>query len=703
MKACCRFRKEADVLKYVKYVITLFILSVVAACTGLICQLHVTTIPYPDYVEIHIHEEDSAGEILNSIKEAVYSSGASAFIYTLDNDKFETNFYGTAYCTDSAARKFVEDKCLMKEGTYKSVFLSDTVIEIKDIEEYPLSDGYVKVYYIGGDAEKTAFVSAAEKSMDVADKWENKDSNPISSEPFALQLVIWLFAIAIIGAVCLYEVSFMKGEAAVKYILGEKPFVIYLKKVVTDTLVFSVVGVLTFGVSSIFTSSLFSIKITLIMFALLVIANALFLLPLLRVDLHRGFASAYSSPALLSASYVLKLITCVLTIMVTAVSFGIISQTTDLRQQENIYKKYSNYSFLDVSIDTDKLLPMNSTGDEATKVSDDLWYDRDVFMYRLTQELFKEGKVLVQASIGNLGPGGQYDAVVCNRYAKENLIESIPELKNVNLDEETVYIITPEFAGYKEEVTYFFSPSLNGMNGYLFAHDFKPEIITYKSDIEFFAFYDNYTGGGKICKNPVICFSNIDESKQSVDCVDTDYVNNVNSRDGFISPLYGSLTIYEVSAEEVLDFARRDGYKLDPEFIKIDNVYETFLSINAKTVKVLSLACIILVMMLLLETCMISIVIKMEYTIHAKELAIKKVLGYGIFQRNLKIFAITFGVIGVGLTAALILNGFLKLANPVLIILGCLLLAAIETLIIIYNILKIEKSRIVKILKGGSL
>lgn len=691
-------------MKYVKYAVTLLVLSVVAACTGLICQLHFMESPLTNSVQVYVADDESSEKFFSNIEKATSSSGAVAFIYILNADNFENNYSFVAYCADSKARDFLKNECLIKSGEYKSVFLSDTIVEIKNLEDYPLREGYIEINYAGSAAEEDAFVEAVNNTLNVTDRSIGEVTSYVSNDVIVLQILVWIIAIAIIGAAGLYEISFKKGETAVKYTLGEKTSVIYLKKVIADTLMFVALGALAFGVSSIFTSSLFSLKITLIMFAVLVAANALCLLPILRVQLSKGFASAYSSSGVLSISYVLKFVTCVLTVMATAFSFGIITQTEDLRNVENYYKKFSDYSFMTVTVDKTKIPPI--TEESSVDYMSELWYDIYVFKYRLTQELFSQGKVVLQAWIGDTecADGKERGKLFFNRNSREELIEAIPELENVKMNEETMYLIIPEYENYEKDMDSFkqsFAPELNGGSGYMFAHNYEIKVITYKDEVDVFAFNTPENGGGGLYKNPVVCFSNIDESKGTISCVETDYSKNVGS--SIFNEYIADLAVYNVSEEEVLEFAAHDGYDLNPDKLQLSNVYDTFLTTNVKTMQALLLAYVILVIMLLLETCMISVVIRMEYTIHAKELAIKKVLGYSIFQRNRKIFVITFGVIGVGLAAALILNGFLELANPALIILGCLLLAAIEAAVILFNIVRIEKSQIVKILKGGSL
>ena len=56
-----------------------------------------------------------------------------------------------------------------------------------------------------------------------------------------------------------------------------------------------------------------------------------------------------------------------------------------------------------------------------------------------------------------------------------------------------------------------------------------------------------------------------------------------------------------------------------------------------------------------------------------------------------------------GLAAALMMSLLLELASPLAIIAGCALLAAAESAVILWNIIKTEKAQLVKILKGGSL
>ena len=104
-----------------------------------------------------------------------------------------------------------------------------------------------------------------------------------------------------------------------------------------------------------------------------------------------------------------------------------------------------------------------------------------------------------------------------------------------------------------------------------------------------------------------------------------------------------------------------------------------------------------------METALISTVIRLDYSVNAKELAIKKVLGYSVFEKNRKIFAITIGVMLLGMIASVVISSVYKIANPFTVAAGCGILSAAEIVIILMNIIKTEKAQLVKILKGGSL
>ena len=105
--------------------------------------------------------------------------------------------------------------------------------------------------------------------------------------------------------------------------------------------------------------------------------------------------------------------------------------------------------------------------------------------------------------------------------------------------------------------------------------------------------------------------------------------------------------------------------------------------------------------LILLEIALISSVIRMEYNINSIELALKKVHGYSLFERNkrLLISTIISGIIGT--LVAFVLSALLDLNVSRLEIILCSgVLVAAEIIVILIKSALVEKQSLTLILKG---
>ena len=105
-----------------------------------------------------------------------------------------------------------------------------------------------------------------------------------------------------------------------------------------------------------------------------------------------------------------------------------------------------------------------------------------------------------------------------------------------------------------------------------------------------------------------------------------------------------------------------------------------------------------------MEAVLIQTVVRLEYSIRAKELAVKKILGYSILEKNKKILLTTLLVIAVGFLGAVAACIALHITVAIgFLLLGGLLLSLLEVCVVVHNIVRTEKTEVVKILKGDSL
>lgn len=102
--------------------------------------------------------------------------------------------------------------------------------------------------------------------------------------------------------------------------------------------------------------------------------------------------------------------------------------------------------------------------------------------------------------------------------------------------------------------------------------------------------------------------------------------------------------------------------------------------------------------------CLINIaIVRMEFQVNAIQLAIQKILGYSVWQRNRKMIGITLAIYVISVLAGIVLAWWYPLPKIAFLLLGNGILFVLDLITILFFIWRQEKLQLVKILKGGSL
>ncbi len=682
-------------MKFIKYLITLIALLAVAVCTGEFYQVHVYEAGGGDFVSFFLDVNTDLEKFYEDVQNTADANNVSAVCENVNSAGENSDSKITFYFSDMDFAEEYADNFKIKEGYSKSLFLSGTTVMFEEITKCP-QDGDVYIELIGNKNSEQAFVDSMGEKYDVNMQFlKGERAGYFSSEAFIIQIVLWVIACAVIAVLALYESMMVQKETAVRCSLGENPFKIYIKKVLTDSAVLVLLFSASFLFSSFFTNSLFAFGVSASLFGALLLVNAIALFPIFKVKIDRAFSGAAGSLSMLSASYTLKLITCVLTVLVAAMTIGSVSEVMKIKKQGDFFEQYKDYSYI-------QMLPKSDSLNAKTPTA--------TVKYRLQKEFF--ANTLLQTHYTNLlglSDGMERELILCNKNAKENLLKAIPGLTEEKISEEKMYVITPNYQGYEND-TEFAQPDLTGTQGYFFCHEYEVETVPYESDVYLTA--TNGTAdkiGCEVYKNPIILFSNLDESELSIPndagtFKGIDEETGVEIWDGGLdSPYYDQFLMFKVTDSEIQEFLDKYNLELSGGTCSKVNVYENFEAEHDRAEKMMGIFLVLFLVLFLLETALISTVIRLDYSVNAKELAIKKVLGYSVFEKNRKIFAITIGVMALGIITSVVISSVYKIANPFTVAVGCGVLSAAEIIIIVLNIIKTEKAQLVKILKGGSL
>lgn len=155
----------------------------------------------------------------------------------------------------------------------------------------------------------------------------------------------------------------------------------------------------------------------------------------------------------------------------------------------------------------------------------------------------------------------------------------------------------------------------------------------------------------------------------------------------------------KVPDSKYLKFIKK--HNLEDQIANKINVWSWYKSEKTKWMRSSKLSAVLALLIFILELFYIFNIVRMEYRVNAVEHALGKVLGYSLYQRNRKVFSVVIVASVLGTLFALLLNKFLNMdENICSLLIGGGILLALEIVILISNIIRMERRRITNILKG---
>lgn len=690
-------------MKGFKYIISLLLFCMIAVCVGEFYQVHISS--EASFTNFFILAPISAEDRQSCYRDLLQTADENNVCICFSDMENDANFAKTditIYASDMRISEYMNEVYGIREGTSKSIFLSQGRVQFKNLrqeENFQTLSAFIgrtmNFGIIGTPEDTQSFLRAVENRYRLERSAAgNPDWNFYTSLTFYVQLVLWLIAYAILFTVSLYDVKLMQKEWAVRCSLGERKGVLFLKKSVFDSLFFIVSFFAVFLIASRFTESLFFFPLSVLFFIGFLLINTLSVALIFTVDIKKAFGGNVASKSVLSASYMLKILTSILLVIILGVGIGQFSKLLTLKQQDKVLQNYKDYFFID-GMSYEDTIDMRDT--------------RTAMLYKLQKEYFSQS-ALQSTYIGDcqLHDGKVHQGVVCSKNAEAYLREIIPELQEKPLGEK-MYVLTPQYAGCENDypnLREWAQPNLNGDKGYVFCHDYDVEFIPYTQDVSMVVFDSNEASRTLTLKNPVIFFSGLEESNLHI----ADIIGTAERKaegigvsahwTGGLAPTpYAGNLMLRISSEDLSAFAAENHFNYT-----LLNVYENYQQSVKRAEKICLMTGLLAIVFFVMEAILIQTVVRLEYSIRAKELAVKKILGYSILEKNKKILLTTLLVIAVGFLGAVAACIALHITVAIVfLLLGGLLLSLLEVCVVVHNIVRTEKTEVVKILKGDSL
>lgn len=570
----------------------------------------------------------------------------------------------TVYSTDEAFEK-LKTEYSVSPNIYKALFSGTTKVDFADFKDKKLL-GETERYYFIGEQRQIQSIRENIKNDYACSFIKNETEH---AYPY-LVLLIW----AVVGVLFLIltwlDIHFQKKENFVLISLGKPIRQIILKNVFIDFLAFSLIFSVLFALLGRFVYLGYEIKNIVLLCAAVLFLNALLYLTLFKMNYKEVLYGANLNERIISDGYVLKSISMILTVVVLSCNAMLISANFKELKRIKTLRNVENYSFLELN--PVSLLNLGKDYEET----------RYGLINSIYGELQNRG-----CAYSFCGLSGENDYCIINSDSKF-LLNGF-DLKTEPDGNSDFYILVPEeieFSQNADESVYdcieMYFGSEKALSCEKITYSGNGELLTYDSTEEL-------TLGAQSFENPIVIYINNPSLK-------------LNCDSSTLSTLFSKM-LFNISNSEINTVCEK--YQINEKgfYLQGAKLKEKVSDYQAVLNRALLLNTVISAFLLLLELFIISVIIKLEYKVSTTELAVKKVLGYSVFQKNKQIFLLNTYAALIAVVSCTVFCLMYKLAVWYTVIAVGTSVLCLEYVIIAVLITRFEKQNVAKILKGGCL
>lgn len=597
-----------------------------------------------------------AGEMYNVDFFAVEHSWNKSYLY-------ETKIIGTEGAIEHLKKNGI------KEGENKSIFFEKQNVTFHLIDyEKNISD--INTYYFIGGTEEYNKICAFKAEL--VDKYgggfpKEKGSD---AETFLNTLAVWGIIFCIVLALSIYEVAYMKKEIMIRIIMGENIFKFFFKNIALDMVAFIFIFGTMFFILRYVSNVTFKLHWVICLFILFLFLNGAIYTKILILDYKRDLSSIEGDNGLLAINYIIKAVLAIITILVISVNYTMVNNSLNIYKQRDFFDSHNNCSYYKFSYGFDSI----SEND-----------DPDEEIYREFYDEFQECSYQYAdlSDYYNM----KYPFVVINRNSFDEISKKYSQIAEVRSQvlKNKITLLVPENIQPGSDD---FENAMEVNDGTFFAETEygKWNTIMYDNGIDVIGIHNSGTGySTNNYEDPVILVDN------------TKYINNPGST-GY-DYYYNYDIMYDISEKDWTSFT--SNHKLKENYISITNVEDEYIYKWNQSKRRMMLSLVFTTFVLFLEISLIILIINMEYQFNATEMALRKVHGYSLYERNIRLIQETCVLGTIGIIIAIIFDRILYLNIHIysLVIVGALLIL-IEIICIFIKANSVERHRLYTILKG---
>lgn len=554
---------------------------------------------------------------------------------------------------DKEAREYLKKNCGVYDKCFGSLLSGKTTVSIYPFVEAPASEKGDKYTLIGDEDDAYRF-----KQM-LVDKYGGSFPKVVGINEKKEMTVIcasaWAMAVLLCCLITAYECACKKKETFVRMSLGENVNRLILKNIFTDSAAVAIWFFLMRFAVVLITKTRFLTALSYGVCVLLILLNSLIYLRLRPKGAASLTGYEKSSEKQLSFNYFLKAVCVALTCLIVSGNIASIGEGINYYRQKSFFEEYKDYYAYNCFKVGD-----DSSDDEAV----------DAALKKLYRSFCDEMKIFYLCNTQTVDGRSIAEA---NYNAKEYLSGKIKEFSSVDFSKCEHCVFAHKDEKLSEERLRELGEN---MNFYSENEIEKCEIVYYEDNVALVTRSLNSEPDTTLVKNPVILFSN---SKDDIPyemylCLMKTDKAKLNSFSGENDLTYSETNVFDYFNQKMLTYKR---------LVYVNSVLSAVI--------------------MLLEFLVTLTVIRLEYSVNAVSLAVKKVVGYSNYDRFSHLYRVIILLWVLSTAVAVTLSRILQFGNSLYVIFGAAVILGFDLVVIYANIRSYDRKNIQKILKGGAL
>ncbi|SEN97341.1 hypothetical protein SAMN05192533_1344 [Mesobacillus persicus] len=657
-------------MKIIKHVVIFCLIFVALIAVGESYMFRLNNF-YNEYPNTTIYPQKGIrdAEMLHDVQVAAKKNSVDFFVFEYSPLSIFYSKY-TIYGTKNA-EKSINKQSKIFEKRYSSLFLGDMSFEFEKIEDLK-SVGNIRNYYLIGNER-----NIHQFKMDLINKYAGNHPKAgfVDNEQRNLAISIWVIIIFVTALLTIYDINYQKKEVMIRVSFGERISKIITGNILIDSIVIIIFFCLQMLFLSNYTEVTYNLNISIIMLCVLLIINGVLYFNFYFQSLKVAFSNGVNSKKILTITYLLKSFSIILVVLILSSNFAVISQSLNLYKQKDFFEKHADYNYIEFGY-----LPIQHSDGSIDPMTD----EDAIINEKFYRDFFNNFNPIVLFEM-DYSMSIQSEVIQTNNNSLGYLSEQISVLRNKKLDK-PFYFLVPSKIRDEPNTLYEIERIFKNENKSPSYGEYS--IIYYDENIEIIKMKKGDVYETKMVKNPIVFLNNYP-------------ANNINEPLGTDFKSFLLVTMYKSTDSELTRFIKEN--QLTDQIIINTNVYENYKHQLKKAKRILYINIAFSVLILFLEFLILSLVIRLEYNLHALEFSVKKILGHSMIEKNKRLVFLTIIITVMSTMISALVGSNFGLSEVKSVLAGGFIILLLEIFTIIYCISKVERAQVPKILKGGNL